>query len=72
MYRDWGITIAAFGLFLLASAATLCALFGVVVCVSFLVTEGHWGYLLAVVGALGLACILGAAAYYFFTVMRDA
>ena len=72
IYRDWALTMIAFGVFLIAVAATVCALFVMVISVVFLVTEGQPGYILVTLVALGFSCLFGAGVHWGFTSMMDA
>ena len=69
--RDWGITIGAFGLMLLTSVATLCALLVVAASVYFLITEGPPGYALMGVAALGFACLFASGVHWSFARMVE-
>lgn len=70
--RDWGATIGAFGLLLLASVITLCALLVAAGSVFLLITEGTLGYILFGLVALGFACIGGSLSKWCFDAMVDA
>jgi len=72
MGRDWVSTMIAFGVFLIALAATVCALFVMVASVVFMVAEGQVGYLLVTLVALGFSCIFGAGVHWGFTSMMEA